>query len=167
VTEAGAQAEASAAYLLEALIRRGFRAAIAESCTGGLATALLTALPGASKALWGGVVAYSNECKTAMIGVDPDTIRLRGAVSRETAREMAAGLLERSGAELSIAVTGIAGPDGGSPDKPVGLVWFAWRLRSGEAIEEEGIFPGDRGEVRRAAAAHALRRAAELVGGGP
>lgn len=160
---------AAARALFGALTERGLKIACAESCTGGLVTAALTDIPGSSTALWGGVAAYSNECKARLLGVPEETIGRHGAVSREVARAMAEGLLEASGgvggADLSLAITGIAGPDGGSAEKPVGLVWFAWRARDGAAFEESAIFPGDRKAVREAAAERAMAGAAALVEG--
>ncbi len=110
---------------LEACKRKGILATTAESCTGGQIIALLTDIPGASKMVDCGFVTYSNEAKQTMLGVQPATLDTHGAVSGETAREMAEGALSRSKAQIALAVTGIAGPDGGSPEKPVGLVWFA------------------------------------------
>jgi nicotinamide-nucleotide amidase len=164
----------AAAALIDALAGKGLRLACAESCTGGMVSSAITDVPGASAVLWGGVTAYSNECKIRMLGVPPDTIAEFGAVSREVARAMALGALERSrpstegdegkGADVALAITGIAGPDGGSAQKPVGLVWFAFRL--GETAFEESVrFTGDRGSVRAAAAAWAMTKAAALVMG--
>jgi nicotinamide-nucleotide amidase len=167
VEDAGVVAAAQA--LFRALAKRGLRIACAESCTGGLVTAALTDIPGSSAVLWGGVAAYSNECKSRLLGVEAATIERYGAVSREVARAMAAGILEASGpvggADLSLAITGIAGPDGGSEEKPVGLVWFAWRVRGREGREESALFPGGREAVREAAAERALAVAAALVEG--
>jgi nicotinamide-nucleotide amidase len=110
---------------LDACKRRGILAATAESCTGGQIISLLTDIPGASKMVDCGFVTYSNEAKQTMLGVKSETLDAHGAVSAETAREMAEGALARSKAQIALAVTGIAGPDGGTQDKPVGLVWFA------------------------------------------
>jgi nicotinamide-nucleotide amidase len=162
----GASLAEAALALYRALLGHGLRIACAESCTGGLVTAAITDIPGSSAVLWGGVAAYSNECKVALLGVAAGAIAEFGAVSREVAAAMAEGALAASGADIALAVTGIAGPDGGSADKPVGLVWFAWRDKSGSGREESAIFPGDRAAVRVAAAEFALRGAAELAAGG-
>ncbi len=157
----------AAQELYRVLSEGGLRLVCAESCTGGMVAAALTDLPGASSVLWGGVVAYSNECKARLLGVPASTIAEHGAVSREVAGCMARGALallqpdSRPGAAL--AITGIAGPEGGSEGKPVGLVWFAFALGE-ESVEESAIFPGDRKAVREAAARHAMRRLAELAG---
>jgi nicotinamide-nucleotide amidase len=154
--------------LFRALTGRGFRLACAESCTGGMVAAALTDIAGSSAILWGGIVAYSNECKTRLLGVPSETIARFGAVSREVAGAMAEGALAASGppseggADLALAITGIAGPGGGSAEKPVGLVWFAFRLAGGYGIEESAFFAGDRDSVRRGAARHAMARAAAL-----
>jgi nicotinamide-nucleotide amidase len=156
----------AALRLFRALSERGLRIACAESCTGGLVTAALTDIPGSSAILWGGVAAYSNECKTRLLSVPAASIEQYGAVSREIARAMALGMLEASGpvgADFSLAITGIAGPDGGSAEKPVGLVWFAWRARNGRGREESAQFPGDRAAVRSAAVGLSLKIAADFV----
>jgi nicotinamide-nucleotide amidase len=160
---APAEASSAAAALLEECLARGLTIACAESCTGGLVTAALTDIPGSSAALWGGAVAYSNECKKRLLGVGADEIAAYGAVSREVAGSMAAGILEASGADIALAVTGIAGPSGGSEEKPVGLVWFAWRTADGRALEACERFAGSRGEVRSAAAERAMRGALALA----
>lgn len=153
----------AARELSSALASRGFALACAESCTGGLIASAITDLPGASRAFWGSIVAYSNGCKERILGVDPRTIGEKGAVSRECAREMARGALKASGADIALAVTGIAGPDGGSPDTPVGTVWFAWTATGDAGCEELLLFPGDREAIRTAAAIRALRGAAALA----
>ena len=114
------------AVLLDLLADRGLTLATAESCTGGAVSARLTAIPGASRAMRGGVVAYSNEAKQDLLGVDQATIDAEGAVSEAVARQMAAGARARLAADVGVAVTGIAGPTGGTPDKPVGTVWLAY-----------------------------------------
>jgi len=160
---APALAEA-AALLLGVCVDRGLTIACAESCTGGLAMAAITDLPGSSAALWGGIVSYSNECKAKLLGVGRDLLESFGAVSRETAIAMAAGALESSGADIALAITGIAGPSGGSAEKPVGLVWFAWRAADGQASEQSARFEGARRDIREAAAEFALRGAASIAG---
>ena len=131
--------------------------ATAESCTGGLIAAACTDLAGSSAWFERGFVTYSNEAKTAMLGVDAQLIASHGAVSEAVARAMALGALQQSRAQVSVAVTGVAGPSGGSADKPVGTVWFAWGLPSG-VTSEVHHFAGDRGAVRAATVAHALSR---------
>ena len=131
--------------------------ATAESCTGGWIAKCCTDLAGSSTWFDSGVVSYSNHAKRKLLGVEAGVLVRDGAVSRSVALQMAAGARHRSGADVALAVTGIAGPDGGSPDKPVGTVWFAW---AGDALPAEAElhrFDGDRDAVRRQAVAHALR----------
>ena len=129
----------------------------AESCTGGWAAQVITHTAGSSEWFERGFVTYSNAAKVKMLGVCPDTIEQFGAVSRETAAEMASGALKNSNALISLAITGIAGPTGGSSGKPVGTVCFAW-CRVGEvAVAETVFFAGDREAIRRQAVVHALR----------
>ena len=140
--------------------------AIAESCTGGLISKLVTDVPGSSAYFLGGVVSYADSAKTGFLSVSERTLSDRGAVSSETALEMARGALERFGADLALGVTGIAGPDGGTPDKPVGTVYFALAPRSGPEVAKKREFLGDRTAVRQAAALFALelvRRSVENV----
>ena len=154
---------AHAAALLALLQRRDLTLATAESCTGGLIAAALTSVPGSSATVLCGFVAYSNAAKAAMLGVDPALVATEGAVSETVARAMAEGALARSGADLAVAVTGIAGPGGATPGKPVGLVYLA-AARRGATLAERHVFPGDRAEVRAASVAAAfalLERAAE------
>lgn len=132
----------------------------AESCTGGWVAKACTDLPGSSRWFRGGVVVYTNELKTALLGVPPQTLVGDGAVSEATVRAMASGALERLGGDVSVAVSGIAGPDGGMPDRPVGTVWLAWALRTATRIEVRArlrLFDGDREQVRLQAVATALR----------
>lgn len=114
------------AQVAERLLSRGRQLVTAESCTGGWIAKACTDRPGSSQWFRGGVVVYTNELKTALLGVRPQTLAADGAVSEATVREMALGALERLGGDVAVAVSGIAGPDGGTPDKPVGTVWFAW-----------------------------------------
>jgi nicotinamide-nucleotide amidase len=145
------------AALADALRARRWRLAAAESCTGGALAAACTALAGSSDWFERGFVTYSNAAKTELLGVQPALIARVGAVSEEVARAMAAGALARSPAELAVAVTGIAGPGGAVPGKPVGTVWLAWGTAS--AIEAERLqLPGDRDAVRAATVALALQR---------
>jgi len=131
--------------------------ATAESCTGGWAAQVVTHTAGSSAWFDRGFVTYANEAKVEMLGVRPETLQEFGAVSQETAAEMAAGALKNSNALFSLSITGIAGPTGGSPGKPVGTVCFAW-CRVGSSPETEArLFAGDRESVRRQAVVHALR----------
>ncbi|MDZ4254545.1 MAG: nicotinamide-nucleotide amidohydrolase family protein [Sulfuritalea sp.] len=131
--------------------------ATAESCTGGWVAQVITHTAGSSEWFERGFVTYSNQAKVDMLGVRQETLDRHGAVSPETAAEMAAGALKNSKAMISLAITGIAGPTGGSPGKPVGTVCFAW-CRVGEtAVAETAVFAGDREAVRRQAVLHALR----------
>ncbi|MFP4565250.1 MAG: nicotinamide-nucleotide amidohydrolase family protein [Spirochaetaceae bacterium] len=144
--------------VLDDLRRAGRRLVCAESCTGGLVTKLVTDVPGSSAGLWGGFVAYSNTAKTSLLGVSERTLAEKGAVSPETAGEMALGALERSGGEagIAVAITGIAGPEGGTEEKPVGTVWLAVAL-DGSVVETRHVFlPRDRDRVRRWSAISAL-----------
>ena len=130
--------------------------AFAESCTGGMVSALVTDVPGSSEYFLGSVVSYANAAKESFLGVDPATLRAAGAVSDETAIAMARGALERFGADIAVSVTGIAGPDGGTPEKPVGTVHFGLAVRGGGAIAKKRLYGGDRVVVRRAASVQAL-----------
>ena len=125
---------------------------LAESCSGGLLAARITNLPGASAYLAGSVVAYSNEAKSELLGVDPGLIEARGAVSPEVAEAMALGALERFGADVAVSVTGVAGPDGGTEEKPVGYVCFNARLADGTALAREPVIPGGRADIRERSA---------------
>jgi nicotinamide-nucleotide amidase len=135
--------------------------ATAESCTGGLVAARLTDLPGASAYARGGLVVYSNAAKAALAGVDPALIASHGAVSVEVARALADGAIERLDADVGIGITGVAGPDGGSEEKPVGLVWLSVAERGGRRIDRKVNLPGGRADVRdrtTTVALHLLRR---------
>lgn len=143
--------------LASLLLRRGASVAVAESCTGGWLAKLMTDLPGSSAWFERGVVTYSNAAKVEMLGVSENTLNAEGAVSAAAVAEMAEGLLRRSHADHAVAISGVAGPDGGTPDKPVGLVWIAWADRAGAAQPERFRFDGDREAVRLQAAETALR----------
>lgn len=143
--------------LAQKLLSKSWRIATAESCTGGGLAQLLTSVAGSSNWFERGFVTYSNESKVEMLGVKPQTLKKHGAVSEEVAREMAEGALENSHADVSVAITGIAGPDGGSLEKPVGTVWFAWCV-SGETFSECRHFEGDRASVREQAVAEAIKK---------
>ncbi|RMF08764.1 MAG: CinA family protein [Alphaproteobacteria bacterium] len=155
---------ALASDVLSRAHKAGIMLAIAESCTGGLVSACLTAVPGASEVLDRGFVTYTNDSKTEMLGVPADLIRSYGAVSEAVACAMAEGALARSRAEASIAITGIAGPGGGSADKPVGLVWIAGARTGRKTIAEKHLF-GDigRSQVREKSLEAALRVLERLI----
>lgn len=148
--------ERQAADVLDRCRAAGRKIAVAESCTGGLIAGALTAIAGSSDVVDRGFVTYSDEAKTEMLGVPAALIAEYGAVSRPVAEAMAEGVLAHSTADISAAVTGIAGPGGGTPDKPVGLVHVAAARRDGETLHEEHVFQGDRAAVRRSAAGTAL-----------
>ena len=150
------QVDALVARVADALRARGASMATAESCTGGLVAAACTSLAGSSDWFERGVVTYSNAAKTELLGVPADLIARHGAVSAEVARAMAAGALARSPAAFTVAITGIAGPGGGTIDKPVGTVWLATAAREGNAESTLLNAPGDRDEVRRRSAVRAL-----------
>jgi len=148
------------AQLADALLARRWRLASAESCTGGLIAAACTERAGSSDWFERGVVSYSNEAKVALLGVPASLIAAHGAVSEAVARAMAEGIARSSGADLAVSVTGIAGPSGGTPAKPVGTVWFGFALRRDGVVEvqaEHHRFDGDRAQVRRASVRHALQ----------
>lgn len=154
---------ARADALLALCRARGLTLATAESCTGGLVAATLTAIAGASDVVERGFITYSNDAKIDCLGVPEMLIRLRGAVSAEVARAMAEGLLARSPADLGLSVTGVAGPGGGTAEKPVGLVYIATARRRGMTAVEACRFDGDRAAIRHRSLAHGLemlRRAA-------
>ncbi len=151
-----AQTLADAETLLAACRAREIKLATAESCTGGLIAAALTAIAGSSDVLDRGFVTYSNQAKNEMIGVPLPLIEAHGAVSEEVAQAMAAGALARSRAGIAASVTGVAGPGGGSADKPVGLVCFGLARRGQPTIAERRIFAGDRTAIRAATVSHAF-----------
>lgn len=132
----------------ELLKQKGLTIALAESLTGGLIAARLTEVPGSSQYIKGGIVAYSNELKEKLLGVPPDILEKHGAVSRETASAMAYGIRNRASSDIGLAVTGIAGPGGDTPDKPLGLVYIALSAASG-ILCDRYIFPGNRTGVRQ------------------
>ena len=162
-SEDGASVDDQVAALLT-----GRRIATAESCTAGLVAARLTDRPGSSAYVAGGAVAYANEAKSAVLGVDPALIAAHGAVSAEVAEAMAVGAIERFDADTTVAITGVAGPGGGTPDKPVGTVWFCVMLRGGPTVTRRVQIPGERTDVRdrsTTVAMHMLRRALLDSGG--
>lgn len=161
------QLEALAAQVGALLLANGQQLAVAESCTGGWVAQCLTAIAGSSAWFERGFVTYSDRAKHEMLGVGLDTLALHGAVSTATAAAMASGALRHSHADWVLAVTGVAGPSGGSPDKPVGTVCFAWAGPAGRVDTESRHFQGGRADVRAQSVAHALagllERAAHLL----
>lgn len=150
-----------ATEVVAGLAAAGRTVATAESCTGGWIAKALTDVAGSSAAFGFGVVSYSNDAKQALLGVSADTLAAHGAVSEAVVAEMARGALELSGADTAVAVSGIAGPEGGTPGKPVGTVWFAWAIRNGSQVAvatDRQRFDGDRDAVRRLSVLHALER---------
>lgn len=162
MTPADRDLEALASKLGGALHARHLRVATAESCTGGWIAKALTDIAGSSQWFDGGVVAYSNAAKIALLGVPGDVLAAHGAVSEAVVRAMAEGARSRFAADLAVAVSGVAGPGGGSADKPVGTVHFAWAAPGGVTAARR-IFAGDRETVRRLTVALALERLVELV----
>lgn len=142
--------------LAQQLMARQWMMATAESCTGGMVAARCTDLAGSSAWFERGFVTYSNAAKQELLGVDPQTIAQHGAVSETVAKAMALGACQHARAQVSVAVTGIAGPTGGSADKPVGTVWFAWCI-DGRVDAQKMLFTGDRAAVRQASTQHALQ----------
>lgn len=150
---------ADLAYFLQ---KRSWQLAVAESCTGGLIAAACTELAGSSLWFERGFVSYSNAAKIELLGVDAALIEHHGAVSEEVARAMVQGAISRSCAQVALAVTGVAGPSGGSADKPVGTVWFGWATPAG-VVSDLRRFEGDRRHVREAAVQHALQQLLALI----
>lgn len=142
---------------------RGWLLTTAESCTGGWVAKVVTDTAGSSEWFDRGFVTYSNEAKQDLVGVSPQTLSRYGAVSEVTVSEMAQGALARSRAEVSVAISGIAGPAGGTPEKPVGTVWIAWGRREGEVRTERQCFEGDRKSIRRSAMVRALEGLIEIA----
>ncbi|MDE2235489.1 MAG: nicotinamide-nucleotide amidase [Gammaproteobacteria bacterium] len=152
-----AMLDALAGRLGKALLARELKLATAESCTGGWIAKCLTDIAGSSDWFERGYVTYSNGAKTAMLGVSAETLASHGAVSEQTVREMAAGAVRQSPAQMAVAVSGIAGPSGGGPGKPVGSVWIAWAWPDRSVSARQFRFSGDRENVRRSTVAEALR----------
>ena len=155
--------EACLTHISSTLLARGWMLATAESCTGGMIAAACTDLAGSSQWFERGFVSYSNAAKTELLGVPAALIAEHGAVSEPVARAMAEGAVQRSAAQVAVAVTGVAGPTGGTPDKPVGTVWFGWRV-DGATHSELQRFAGDRAAVRAQTVRHALARLNALLG---
>ncbi len=146
----------------EILKKRGLKIAVAESCTGGLVGSKITDVPGASSYFLGGVIAYSNEIKMNILGVKKETLEIFGAVSEECAREMVTGVSNLFKSDVAIATTGIAGPSGGSKDKPVGLVYIA--IKIGEELEvRKYVFKGERTEIKEKIANRAIQDAITML----
>ncbi|HKJ18679.1 MAG TPA: CinA family protein [Xanthomonadales bacterium] len=148
--------------LAEQLVANGWKMAAAESCTGGWISKVCTDVPGSSAWFERAFITYSNEAKNQMLGVDEKLLLEFGAVSREVAEAMAEGAAANAPVQVSVAVTGVAGPDGGSDEKPVGTVWFAWSVDQ-KIVSECCRFDGDREAVRRQTVEHALERLFSLV----
>ena len=155
-----------ATALVEELTKSGKAVATAESCTGGWVAKAITDVAGSSAVFAYGVVSYSNGAKESIIGVQNQTLEDHGAVSSEVVEEMAQGTLRLSGADIAVAVSGVAGPDGGTKEKPVGMVWFGWAVRDGaNALVDTSCeqFTGDRELVREASVAYALQGVRERI----
>ena len=160
----------SLAKLAEAVVRdlteSSKAVATAESCSGGWVAKTITDIPGSSAVFGYGIVSYSNGAKESILGVKNETIEEHGAVSEQVVEEMAEGALHLSGADIAVAVSGVAGPDGGTEDKPVGTVWFAWAVRDGaDALTDTSCqqFSGDRELIRELTVAHALQGVIERI----
>ena len=157
---------ALAEALVTELTDAGKAVATAESCSGGWVAKAITDVPGSSAAFGYGVVSYANGAKESILGVKSETLETHGSVSEATVEEMARGVLHLSGADLSVAVSGVAGPGGGTEEKPVGLVWFGWAVRDGNRALVDTVveqFSGDREMIRELAVAHALRGLMERI----
>ena len=152
------------AALTQQLLDRQLLVATAESCTAGLVAKLLTDMAGSSQWFERGFVSYSNLAKQQMLGVNEQTLQSHGAVSEQTVIEMATGALHNSSADIALAISGIAGPDGGSADKPVGTVWFAWAHQDGRCRQAVEHFDGDRASIRQQAAEYAIDGLLEFLG---
>ena len=154
------------AAVVNDLTEAGKSVSTAESCTGGWVAKSITDIPGSSAVFQYGIVSYSNGAKESILGVKNETLEEHGAVSRPVVEEMADGVLHLSGADIAIAVSGVAGPDGGTEDKPVGTVWFAWAVRDGAKTKIDthcAHFSGDRDLVRELTVAHALQGVLERI----
>lgn len=155
------------AAVVNDLTEAGKAVSTAESCTGGWVAKSITDIPGSSAVFQYGIVSYSNGAKESILGVKNETLEEHGAVSQPVVEEMAKGALRLSGADIAVAVSGVAGPDGGTEDKPVGTVWFAWAVRDGAKVlvdTSREQFTGDRDLVRELTVAHALQGVLERVG---
>ena len=146
-----------------ALKTRGMMLATAESCTGGWVGEAVTAVPGSSRWFDRGFITYTNEAKQEMLGVSAATLEQHGAVSEQTVREMVVGALKNSRSQVALAISGVAGPSGGTPDKPVGTVCLAWGLANGAVSSQRRVFAGGRREVRQQAVVRALQGLLECL----
>lgn len=155
-----------AVRVAESLKRRGEKLVTAESCTGGWVAQVVTSVAGSSDWFERGFVTYSNDAKQELLGVLAETLKRSGAVSEGTAREMARGALANSKATIALAITGVAGPAGGSAAKPVGTVCFGWARKGAAPLTETRVFAGDREAVRRQSVVHALEKVVELLEAG-
>ena len=149
--------------LAEQLMRQGLLLAVAESCTGGWLAKVCTDISGSSNWFDRGFVTYSNSAKQQMLGVSGQTLQVEGAVSEAVVIEMVTGVLQQSDAHIAVSISGVAGPGGGTEEKPVGTVWFAWKRTSLPAVTSCFHFDGDRNEVRRQAVERALQGLLEIV----
>lgn len=147
----------------EHLLARNWRIATAESCTGGGVAAAITAIAGSSAWFEYGIVSYANTAKEKLLGVSSESLEREGAVSETVVIQMARGALALSGANIAVAISGVAGPSGGSPEKPVGTVWFAWAMATGEVKTQLKNFTGDRAEIQKQSVICALSTALEIV----
>jgi len=152
-----------AEQLGECLTSKGIKLASAESCTGGWLAKIITDIPGSSAWFVGSVVSYSNEAKQSLLGVSADTLAEFGAVSGDTVLEMSDGLFAHTDADVAVSISGIAGPDGGSDDKPVGLVWLSWGKRDKSVFANSFNFDGDREDVRRQSIKQALENLLDVL----
>ena len=152
-----------AEQLGECLTSKGIKLASAESCTGGWLAKIITDIPGSSAWFVGSVVSYSNEAKQSLLGVSADTLAEFGAVSGDTVLEMSDGLFAHTDADVAVSISGIAGPDGGSDDKPVGLVWLSWGKRDKSVFANSFNFDGGREDVRRQSIKQALDNLLDLL----
>jgi len=152
-----------AEQLGQCLTARGMKLASAESCTGGWLAKIITDIPGSSAWFTGSVVSYSNDAKHSLLGVNEATLKEFGAVSGETVLEMSDGIFDHTEADVAVSVTGIAGPDGGSEDKPVGLVWLSWGKRDKSVFATPFNFEGDREQVRKQSIRQALHCLLDLL----
>jgi nicotinamide-nucleotide amidase len=152
-----------AEQLGECLIARGMKLASAESCSGGWLAKIITDIPGSSAWFTGSVVSYSNEAKQSLLGVSADTLAEFGAVSGDTVLEMSDGLFSHTDADVAVSISGIAGPEGGSEDKPIGLVWLSWGKRDKSVFANPYNFDGDREDVRKQSIKQALENLLDLL----
>ena len=155
--------EKLSAAVVAVLSKAGKAVSTAESCTGGWVAKSITDIPGSSAVFQYGIVSYSNGAKESILGVKNETLEKHGAVSKPVVEEMARGVLHLSGADIAVAVSGVAGPDGGTDEKPVGTVWFAWASKQGRVATRMETLAGDREAVRRQAVALALQGLLDLL----